>query len=210
MIQSDSTRVPPVTEEKSPPDSRITGADSPVMALSSTEATPPITSPSAGMTSWASTSTTSPLRRSSAFTGIVRGSPGLTTFFAMTVWRMPRSAEACARLRPSASASAKFANSTVNKQPDADGKDRAGARLAVTGERLDIEQSRDDGADVHHEHDGIAPLHARIQLGHGLEQRGPQEVAVEQRERRSRHRVPQRPPGSIRCSTTGPSASAGT
>src|SRR5256885_2444277 len=35
--QSDSTRVPPVTEEKSPPASRITGADSPVMALSSTE-----------------------------------------------------------------------------------------------------------------------------------------------------------------------------
>jgi hypothetical protein len=34
--------------EKSPPDSRITGADSPVMALSSTEATPSMTSPSAG------------------------------------------------------------------------------------------------------------------------------------------------------------------
>ena len=49
MIQSDSTRVPPVTEEKSPPDSRMTGADSPVMALSSTEAAPSITSPSAGM-----------------------------------------------------------------------------------------------------------------------------------------------------------------
>ena len=40
MSQSDSTRVPPVTAEKSPPDSRITGADSPVMALSSTDATP--------------------------------------------------------------------------------------------------------------------------------------------------------------------------
>ena len=47
--QSDSTRVPPVTDEKSPPDSRITGADSPVIALSSTEATPSITSPSSGI-----------------------------------------------------------------------------------------------------------------------------------------------------------------
>ena len=47
--QSDSTRVPPVTEQKSPPDSRSTGADSPVIALSSTEATPSMTSPSAGM-----------------------------------------------------------------------------------------------------------------------------------------------------------------
>ena len=39
--------VPPVTDEKSPPDSRITGADSPVIALSSTEAAPSITTPSA-------------------------------------------------------------------------------------------------------------------------------------------------------------------
>ncbi|SQC88681.1 Uncharacterised protein [Klebsiella pneumoniae] len=51
-----------------PPDSRITGADSPVMALSSTEAPPSMTSPSQGIISPASTSTTSPLRRSSAGT----------------------------------------------------------------------------------------------------------------------------------------------
>ena len=62
--QSDSTVVPPVTALKSPPDSRITGADSPVMALSFTEATPSITSPSAGIMSPASTSTTSPRRNS--------------------------------------------------------------------------------------------------------------------------------------------------
>ena len=67
-IQSDSTRVPPVTAEKSPPDSRITGADSPVMADSSTEATPSMTSPSAGMISLAWTMNTSPLRRSVAGT----------------------------------------------------------------------------------------------------------------------------------------------
>ena len=47
--QSDSTRVPPVTDEKSPPASRSTGADSPVIALSSTDATPSMTSPSAGI-----------------------------------------------------------------------------------------------------------------------------------------------------------------
>ena len=49
LIQSDSTFVPPVTAERSPPASRITGADSPVMADSSTEATPSITSPSPAM-----------------------------------------------------------------------------------------------------------------------------------------------------------------
>ncbi len=55
-IRSDSTRVPPVTAERSPPDSRMTGADSPVMADSSTEAMPSTTSPSPGMT-WPATTT---------------------------------------------------------------------------------------------------------------------------------------------------------
>ena len=57
MIWSDSTLVPPVTADRSPPDSRMTGADSPVMADSSTEATPSTTSPSPGITSPASTTT---------------------------------------------------------------------------------------------------------------------------------------------------------
>ena len=47
-IRSDSTVVPPVTALRSPPDSRMTGADSPVTADSSTDATPSITSPSTG------------------------------------------------------------------------------------------------------------------------------------------------------------------
>ena len=67
--QSDSTRVPPVTDEKSPPDSRTTGADSPVMALSSTVATPSITSPSSAIMSPVSIKMTSPLRRFSAWSG---------------------------------------------------------------------------------------------------------------------------------------------
>ena len=48
-IRSESTFVPPVTADRSPPLSRMTGADSPVMADSSTDATPSITSPSPGM-----------------------------------------------------------------------------------------------------------------------------------------------------------------
>ncbi|MCY1433072.1 hypothetical protein D9M71_490930 [compost metagenome] len=120
-IQSDSTRVPPVTAEKSPPDSRITGADSPVMALSSTEATPSITSPSAAMVSPASIRMRSPLRRLSASSdchcSALWGSPrrySLSSFLAMVFFFRPRSEAAWALLRPSASASAKLANSTVN------------------------------------------------------------------------------------------------
>ena len=53
--------VPPVTEERmSVPGSLITGALSPVMAASLTEATPSSTSPSPGIRSPASTSTRSP------------------------------------------------------------------------------------------------------------------------------------------------------
>ena len=65
-IRSESTRVPPVTALRSPPDSRITGADSPVIADSSTDAMPSITVPSPGISSPASTTTTSPLVSSDA------------------------------------------------------------------------------------------------------------------------------------------------
>ena len=67
-MRSDSTRVPPVTAERSPPDSRTTGADSPVMADSSTVAMPHTMSPSPGMSSPAVTTTVSPSRRSAEAT----------------------------------------------------------------------------------------------------------------------------------------------
>ncbi len=50
-IRSLVTRVPPVTALRSPPLSRMTGADSPVMADSSTVAMPSTTSPSAAIRS---------------------------------------------------------------------------------------------------------------------------------------------------------------
>ena len=59
-MRSDSTRVPPVTALRSPPASRMTGADSPVIADSSTDAMPSTMSPSPGMTWPASTTTWSP------------------------------------------------------------------------------------------------------------------------------------------------------
>ena len=54
--------MPPVTALRSPPDSRITGALSPVITDSSTVAMPSITSPSPGIRSPASQTTTSPAR----------------------------------------------------------------------------------------------------------------------------------------------------
>ena len=107
-MRSERTRVPPVTALRSPPDSRMTGADSPVMADSSTDAMPSMTVPSPGMTSPASTTTRSP--RCSSEAGRVVPSCRCATVSV----RMERSASAWARPRPSASASAKLAKTTVS------------------------------------------------------------------------------------------------
>src|SRR5579883_2041784 len=113
LIQSEITCVPPVTAERSPPLSRMTGADSPVMELSLTEATPSMTSPSLGMRSPASTSTTSPGLSEVPGTCSHSRPPPVSSFAMVSVLVLRRLA-ACALPRPSATASAKFAKSTVN------------------------------------------------------------------------------------------------
>jgi len=104
--------VPPVTAERSPPASRITGALSPVMADSSTLATPATISPSLGMKSPTSTSTKSSLRSCGALTTSI--CPEGNRRLAVVSVRALRKLSACALPRPSAIASAKLANKTVN------------------------------------------------------------------------------------------------
>jgi hypothetical protein len=111
-IRSDSTLVPPVTADRSPPASRITGADSPVIADSSTEATPSVISPSDGIRSPASQTTRSP-RMSSAAAILSSPGPSATRRLAWVSERILRNVSAWALPRPSATASAKLANSTV-------------------------------------------------------------------------------------------------
>lgn len=115
-IQSERTVVPPVTPERSPPASRITGADSPVTAASFTEAMPSTISPSPGTRSPASTSTWSPTSSSRADARVQRWrSPGWRRRLASVSVRALRRLSAWARPRPSAIASAKLAKSTVNQ-----------------------------------------------------------------------------------------------
>ena len=114
LIQSEMTSVPPVTAERSPPDSRMTGADSPVIAASLTEATPSTTSPSPGIRSSALTSTRSPGLRLVAATSRHAGASARSSSLATVEVRALRRLAACALPRPSATASAKFANRTVN------------------------------------------------------------------------------------------------
>src|SRR5438128_6274894 len=112
-IRSDSTVVPPVTEEKSPPDSRITGARSAVLAASSTQAMPSTTSPSPGITCPASTTHRSPTWSSLEALSTIVSSGSWT--WATVSDRVLRRVSAWALPRPSATASAKLANSTVNQ-----------------------------------------------------------------------------------------------
>ena len=115
ISQSESRRVPPVTALRSPPDSRMTGALSPVTALSSTEAMPSMISPSTGRISPASTRNRSFLRKAvEATSSYLAWRSGRGSFLAWVVWRVLRSASAWALPRPSATASEKLANRTVN------------------------------------------------------------------------------------------------
>ena len=130
-ISSLSTVVPPVTAERSPPASRITGADSPVMADSSTLATPTTTSPSPGTTCPALTRTRSPTR--SWVLGTSTSWPSGCRRRATVSVRVARSDAACARPRRSATASARLANSTVSHSQTAMAiVNRLGARTAAT------------------------------------------------------------------------------
>src|SRR6266705_70653 len=113
LITSESTRVPPVTADRSPPASRITGADSPVIADSSTEATPSMISPSEGINSPADTWTRSPVLSLELGTSSVEPLPRI--LWAKVSDRAWRKVSAWALPRPSAIASAKLANSTVNQ-----------------------------------------------------------------------------------------------
>ncbi len=116
-IRSESSRVPPVTADRSPPASRTTGADSPVIADSSTEPMPSMMVPSAGISSPASTTTTSPRRSSGA--GVSTRDPSASRTRATVVWRVARSALAWAFPRPSAIASARLPNRTVSQSQNA-------------------------------------------------------------------------------------------
>ena len=179
--QSESTLVPPVTAERSPPDSRMTGADSPVTADSSTEATPSMTSPSAGISSPACTSTKSPRRSSVANTDRKsRWFVGSRMRFARVSIRVPRSASACALPRPSAIASAKLAKRTVNQSQRASWRVKPTPPRPATRSRISapVVSTRSDQDDEHHR----VPHHVpRIELVHRVPQGATHDRRVKQR-----------------------------
>ena len=174
---SERSFVPPVTAERSPPDSRMTGADSPVIADSSTEPTPSMISPSAGMISPADTITTSPFWSSGA--GMSSTPPVSLRRCAVVVWRVARSAFACALPRPSAIASAKFANSTVSQSQKAiTPTNQSWSRLS-SRELEEEDHGRDHAAELDDEHHGVPHLLPRIELRERIADRDEHELARE-------------------------------
>ncbi len=173
-IRSERTRVPPVTADRSPPDSRMTGADSPVIADSSTDAIPSTTVPSPGITCPASTMTRSPLRRLVAGTA---SSPFLVTRRAIVSVRPRRSAAAWALPRPSAMASAKLAKSEREPEPERD-LDVEEDVLAA-GDVAHEQDADQDRPDEHDEHDRVAGLEPRIELAERVADRGADDRAIE-------------------------------
>ena len=174
--------MPPVTALRSPPDSRITGADSPVIADSSTVAMPSITVPSPGISSPAGTTTTSP--RASSEAALVEPSRIVAT----VSLRIVRSVSAWARPRPSANASAMFANTTVShSQIEIVNVYQAGSWPPPSGlppnTWINHVTVVIDRADLDHEHHRVADLHARVELLEAVDQRAPDDVALEQRDR---------------------------
>ena len=176
MIQSEITRVPPVTAERSPPDSRMTGADSPVIADSSTEATPSMISPSAGMNSPARDHDDVVLaqaRRRHRFGAPVSRQTRLATVSV----RVLRSVSACALPRPSAIASAKLANSTVNHSQKATWPVNSG-RPVPAQQLLDEDDRREQAADLDDEHHRVLDLHPRVELPERVDDRLPDDAGI--------------------------------
>ena len=166
-ISSDSTRVPPVTAERSPPDSRITGADSPVIADSSTLAMPSTTSPSAGMISPAVTTTRSPTASARARHLLDRpvGEP-------LAGGRLGARLPERGGLGLAATLGHRFGEvreEDGEPQPggDAAGED-VGLRRGVT-EVLEEENRGERGAELGHEHDRVAGHPAWVELAEAVD-----------------------------------------
>ncbi len=183
LIQSDRTVVPPVTADRSPPLSRITGADLPVMAASLTVATPSMTSPSPGIRSPVSTSTTCPACRSLARTFSWMRRIGLRLQQHLGDGLGPHLAQRIG-LRLAAPLGHRLGE--VGKQhgePEPDGDLSGEGGPAGPGEEVAHEQDgRCGGHDLDREHHGIAGQRPRVELAERVADRRDDDRGVEQRD----------------------------
>ncbi len=169
-IRSESTRVPPVTALRSPPASRITGADSPVIADSSTDAMPSITVPSPGITSPAVDDH-----------DVAAAELGGRPLAAVAQMRDRLGAHRAQRVGLGLAAAlgqrlGEVGEDDREPQPERDGEREPGGLVAAAERRAaeDLDQPadrRDQGADLDHEHHRVAELDPRVELAQDASQR---------------------------------------
>ena len=124
--------------------------------------------------------TTSSLRRLAA--GTVSVCPPAVKRFATVSVRVFRSVSACAFPRPSAIASAKLANSTVNHSQNATWPVNSGP--STSGRQLLHEHDRrEHAADLDDEHHRVLDLDARVELPEGVDDCLPDDAWIPNRNR---------------------------
>ena len=152
----------------------MTGADSPVIADSSTLATPSTMSPSPGIDlAGATTTTRSPEPQLRWPAPPRRGRRRASRRADWSRSWLRRRVAACALPRPSATASARLAKTTVSQSQTTTARRRR-------SESSDGRDGGEHGADLDDEHHRVAHHHARVELAHGVRQRGEQHLRVEQ------------------------------
>ena len=177
-IQSERTVVPPVTADRSPPASRITGADSPVIAASFTEAMPSITSPSPGIMSPASTSTMSPGRSCEASTPsqISLLSPGMRMRLARVSSLAPPQRFG---LRPPAALGDRLGEVGEQHGEPEPGGDLAAEQRRLACHQVAHEEDRHERRyDRRHEDHGVLDQRVRIELAHRVEGGAPDQRRI--------------------------------
>ena len=183
-------RVPPVTAEKSPPDSRITGADSPVTADSSTEATPSIDLAIARYE-------IAGLDQHDVALAQLFGGLGIDSA-SMARLAQPLRPHLLAhraqgrRLRLAATLGERLGEIREEHgepQPQRRGPDEPGRGLALTAERIDPQPRGQQAADEDDEHHRVAGLDARVQLAERICDRRADERGIEQRKVLAGHRT---------------------
>ena len=145
----------------------MTGALSPVMALSSTEATPSIDLAVAGDDVAGLDEHDVALAERAAPPPGVDGRAALGPSPGASAWtsrRVRRSASAWALPRPSAIASAKLANSTVNQSQTETPKMKPAGASPWPRSAWTTERGRQDAADEHDEHHRVADLVPGVEL----------------------------------------------
>ena len=135
----------------------------------------------------ASTTTTSPFCRSGA--AISSRCPSWERRSAVVVVRVARSAFACALPRPSAIASAKFANRTVSQSQIAITPTNQSWLVFPCDEVLEEDHGRDHAAELDDEHHRVAQLQARVELRERVADGGEHEVAREHAGRAAGHQL---------------------